>query len=66
MYKIDIESLKKLIEVNNLLNKLEIRGISNIEITYNCMVKIQEVIKQIDDTNKNEQGITIDNSNKGG
>jgi len=66
MYKIDTESLKKLVEINNLLNKLEIRGISNIEITYNCMIKIQEIIKQIDDANKNEQGIVIDNTRQGG
>jgi hypothetical protein len=66
MYKIDVESVKKLVEINNLLNRLEIRGISNIEITYNCIIKIQEVIKQIDDFSKGEQGITIDNTRQGG
>jgi hypothetical protein len=66
MFKIDTESLKKLVEINNLLNKLEIRGISNIEITYNCMIKIQEIIKQIDDSSKNDQGIIIDNTRSNG
>lgn len=63
MYKIDEKSIKNLVEVNNLLNKLEIRGISNIEILYNCIYKIQETLKQID-----EGGIVIDNStnNRGG
>ena len=65
MYKIDEKSIKNLVDINNLLNKLEIRGISNIEITYNCMIKIQEIIKQIDDGNKQDQGIVIDNT-KGG
>jgi len=60
MYKIDTKSIKKLGDINNLLNQLEIRGISNISILYKSMLLLQEVVTEIDESNKD--GIVIDNT----
>lgn len=66
MYKISKESVQKLVDINNLLNQIEIRGISNISIMYNSFGLLQQVLKSIDDENKvEEKPIVIDNT-KGG
>ena len=65
MFKIDEESTKKLLEINNLLNRLNLNGAQNVGILYNVFVMLQEVIQRIQDLNKPEDGISIDNT-KGG
>jgi hypothetical protein len=61
MYNIDEQSVKKLVEINNRLNLLEVKGASNISIVYTSMVLMQEVLAEIE---KNTKNITIDT--KGG
>jgi hypothetical protein len=60
MYKIDIESLKKLAEINNSLNLVEVKGYVNIGLLYGAMVSLQQIIQKIEN-----EPIIIDNS-KGG
>jgi hypothetical protein len=48
MYEIDQESINKLVELNTNLNRLEVRGASNIEALYNCMFLLKQVIEKID------------------
>jgi hypothetical protein len=60
------ESIKKLIDINTLLNQVEIKGVTNINIMYNSLIMLNQVLQQIQDDNKEQvQGITIDNT-KGG
>jgi hypothetical protein len=56
--------VRKLAEINNLMNQLEIRGISNAGIVYKVGVLAQEIILDLDKNNKEE--IIIDNTKKGG
>lgn len=56
MYNIDEQSIKKIIEINRLLNLLEVKGASNISALYTIMVMNQEVIDEI---RKNTTDITI-------
>jgi hypothetical protein len=55
MYEIDQESVNKLWEINNFLNKLEIRGASNIEIIYNCMFLLKQVVEKINEIEENKK-----------
>jgi hypothetical protein len=61
MYNIDLDSLKKLADINNALNKIEVKGFENLGLLYSSMITLQSVIQKITDTNKNEP-IIIDNS----
>ncbi len=55
MYEIDQESINKLLELNVQLNKLEVRGASNIETLYSCMLLLKQVVDKINEieTGKN-------------
>ena len=64
MYQISLESLKKMVEMNNLLNQVEIRGISNIGFLYKSLLLLQEILTDIE--NNNNSGISIDNTKEGG
>jgi hypothetical protein len=61
MYNIDLDSLKKLEDINNALNKIEVKGFENLGLLYSSMITLQSVIQKITDTNKNEP-IIVDNS----
>jgi hypothetical protein len=61
MYNIDLDSLKKLADINNALNKIEVKGFENLGLLYSSMITLQSVIQKITDTNKNEP-IIVDNS----
>jgi hypothetical protein len=64
-YKIEMQSIQKLIELNNLLNQLEIKGATNVSILFACLNNIQQVIQELEKNNKtNENGINIDNTKK--
>jgi len=65
LYQIDLESVKKLVETNSLLNQLEIRGISNISILYKSLLLLQEVMTDIEKNNVNNNAISIDNTQGG-
>jgi hypothetical protein len=60
MYKIDMESLKKLADINNSLNLIEVKGYVNIGLLYGVMISLQQIIQKIE-----SESIVIDNS-KGG
>ena len=62
MFSIDSESIQKIADIYNLLNQLEIRGISNISIVYKSMISIKEVLTKIDENNNK---IIIDNTKEG-
>jgi methylthioribose-1-phosphate isomerase len=55
MYEIDQESINKLLELNNSLNKLEVRGAPNIEMMYNCMLLLKQVIEKINEIEENKK-----------
>jgi hypothetical protein len=61
MYNIDLDSLKKLADINNALNKIEVKGFENLGLLYTSMITLQSVVQKITDSNKNEP-IIIDNS----
>jgi hypothetical protein len=61
MYNIDLDLLKKLADINNALNKIEVKGFENLGLLYSSMITLQSVIQKITDTNKNEP-IIVDNS----
>ena len=62
MFSIDSESIQRLADVYNLLNQLEIRGISNIGIVYKSMISIKEILEKIDENNNK---IVINNTKEG-
>ena len=64
LYQINLESLKKIIEINNLLNQVEVRGISNIGLLYKSLLLLQETLTDIE--KNNNSGISIDNTKEGG
>ena len=64
MYQIDLESIQKLINVNNLLNELQVKGGQNINIMYTVLLSLQQVIQKIQEGNS-EDKISVDNT-KGG
>jgi hypothetical protein len=69
MYKIDSESIDKLLKINALLNQLEIKGNNNINILYAIMISMNQVLQKVQeynrDTNSSEK-IVIENDIKGG
>jgi hypothetical protein len=52
MYKITEDSVKKLAEIYNAFNRLEIRGISNFELAGIISVKLKEVLNELDKLNQ--------------
>jgi len=59
MYQLSLDQIQKILDLQNNLNKLEIRGIQNITIMYSSMAILQQLL---DDLQKQAQGITIDNT----
>lgn len=51
-YKIDQESVNKLVELNNFLNRLEVRGAGNIEAMYSAMFLLKQVVEKIEELDK--------------
>jgi len=64
MYKIESDTIQKIVTIQNLLNQLEVKGASNIGIMYNVLLGLQQVADEIEKSNKIET-ISIDNT-KGG
>ena len=59
MYTLDEESVQRLVQVNNLLNSLEVRGAGNIDIMYNSMLLLQGVLQGLQ---AQVDGVVIDNT----
>ena len=49
------EQTKKLIEIYNTLNQVEVRGKNNYSILLACMNEIEKLIKENDDGNANSE-----------
>ena len=64
MYKIESDTIQKIVTIQNLLNQLEVKGASNIGIMYNVLLGLQQIADEIEKTNRVE-AISIDNT-KGG
>jgi hypothetical protein len=62
-YKLDDQSFKKLMEINNVLNQIEIKGQTNVIYMANVFAFLNQVINYAE-VNKDE-GIIIDNTKKG-
>jgi len=60
MYRISDESVRTLMEANNLLNQLEVKGSQNAYILYNCFGMIQNVLNSAEE----EKGEVISNGIK--
>jgi len=56
MYNLDFETFRKLVDVYNFLNQLEVKGLSNLQILYNSIYTLQEVVQKL-----NEQTQKADN-----
>jgi hypothetical protein len=65
MYKIESDTIQKIVAIQNLLNQLEVRGTSNVGIMYNVLLGLQQITEEIEKSNKIEP-ISIDNTKKGG
>lgn len=65
MLKIEEKTIEKFVGIQNLLNMLEVKGASNINIMYNVLLGLQQIADEIDKANKPEP-ISIDNTKKGG
>jgi predicted molibdopterin-dependent oxidoreductase YjgC len=65
MYKIESDTIQKIVAIQNLLNQLEVRGTSNVGIMYNVLLGLQQITDEIEKSNKFET-ISIDNTKKGG
>ena len=63
MYKIDLETVKKLIDLNNWLNQLEVKGIQNLNFLTNSIIVVQQILKILEE--QDNKSITIDNSKEG-
>jgi len=65
MLKIEEKTIEKFVGIQNLLNVLEVKGASNINIMYNVLLGLQQIAEDIEKANKVEP-INIDNTKKGG
>ena len=64
MYKIELETLRKLVDINNWLNQIEVKGMQNLQLLSTSIVSIQQILQKIDDENKDKQ-IIVDNTKEG-
>ena len=55
MYQLKIEQVQSLIEINNLLNQLEIKGRNNVAIMYNVMATLQQILQELKNSENNTQ-----------
>ena len=60
MIKLDEQSIKMLVEINKYLSMIEVKGHNNINLMFNCMNLLQNILQKID--NQLQEGITIDNT----
>ena len=60
MYQITTEQIQKLIEINNSLNQLEIKGRNNVAIMYSVMATLQQILQQL----QQQESIVINNTQK--
>lgn len=65
MLKIEEKTIEKFVGIQNLLNVLEVKGASNINIMYNVLLGMQQIVDELEKSNKIEP-ISIDNTKKGG
>jgi len=67
MYKIELETLRKLVDINNWLNQIEVKGMQNLQLLSTSIVSIQQILQKIDDENKDNQNkqIIVDNTKEG-
>lgn len=65
MLKIEEKTIEKIVGVQNLLNMLEVKGASNINLMYNALLGMQQIAEELEKANKVES-ISIDNTKKGG
>ena len=61
MYQLTPTQINQLIETNNLLNQLEIKGRNNVAIMYTVMATLQQILQQLQ---QQEKGVVINNTQK--
>jgi prefoldin subunit 5 len=49
MYNLDFETFKKLVDTYNTLNQLEVKGMPNLQLLYNSIYTLQQVIQQLNE-----------------
>ena len=59
MYNLDLENVKKLIEINNWLNQIEVKGIQNLNFLTSSIITLQQVLKKLEEE---EKGLVVDNT----
>jgi len=62
MFKINKELIQNLVNINALLNQLEVKGANNIDIMYNSLFIMKNTLEKLDELNKENEGIVIDNT----
>lgn len=50
-YNIDSTSIKKLLEIESALNKVEVRGLENLSLLYSSLLLIQQIKQDIEKIN---------------
>ncbi len=65
MYKLDIDSAKKLVEINNMLNQIEVKGFQNLNYLGGAIISLQQIIQKLEEQNvKEEPPISVSNKEK--
>lgn len=62
---IEYDSIKKLQEVNNLLNMISVNGLANLHYLYTSILNVQKILQEIERDNqvaRDDEGIVIDNT----
>ena len=55
MYNLDFETFKKLVDVYNMLNQLEVKGMPNLQSLYNSIFLLQQVIQQLNEQKQSQE-----------
>lgn len=65
MYTLEFETLKKMVEIYNFLNQVEVKGSQNLQLLYSSLFGLQEIINELDKQGREQdEGIKISNLDK--
>ena len=59
MYSLNLETLRKLVEIYNLMNQLEVKGLSNAQILFSSLSSLQQILQELNSQPQNEEQIKI-------
>jgi hypothetical protein len=65
MYSLDFETLKKLVDIYNLMNQIEVKGLSNAQILFSSLSSLQQILQELNSQPQNMEQIKIPENKKG-